>query len=56
MVKDSKDAGMSWSLLIKVPLKSTINKQVKSNYFGLKAVHFSKSVLKDIADNKYQVS
>ena len=52
---DAKDASMFCSILVVAPLKSIINEQVKSNDFGLKAVAFSNSVLKDVANHKYQV-
>ena len=47
----------SSSIVVIVPLRSTIDDQLQSNNFGLKAVAFEKKpeLMKDIAANKFQV-
>ena len=47
----------SSSIVVIVPVRSTINDQLQSNNFGLKAVAFEKKpeLMKDIAANKFQV-
>ena len=47
----------SSSIVVIVPLRSTIDDQLQTNNFGLKAVAFEKKpeLMKDIAANKFQV-